>query len=164
MIDYPQAAQAPAENRPPVPASLRNAVRAMYAGAAVAVAHAVSYLVTVSALKTAIRQKHPTLSVSGLNTAANVAVIIGTVAAFVAALCFIWIARSCLAGKNWARITGTVFFAISVVVTVYNLSSPGTTVSQVLVLIENLAGLTAVVLLWQGASSAYFRFFKRPEF
>lgn len=164
MIEYPQAAQALTDSRPPVPASVGNAVLAMYAGAVAAAAHAVIFLVTVSALKTAIRQKHPTLSPSALNTNTNIAVIVGTVAAFLAALCFVWIARSCRAGKNWARITGTVFFAIAILGTPYQLINPHTTLSPVFVLIENLAGLAAVVLLWLGASSAYFRFFKRPEF
>ncbi len=47
---------------------------------------------------------------------------------------------------------------------VYHLISPEATLSLIASFVLFLIGLTAVVLLWLRSSSAYFKYFKRPEF
>ena len=165
MQSYPAAAQAADIQRPPVPASVLYAGRVMYAGAVVAVIQAVVFLVTASATKSAIEAKHPHMSASTVSTVTHIAVIFVAVVAPISAVLFIWIARSCKSGRNGARVTGTVIFAIAVLGTAYNLG-PGvqTTVNVIFTFLVDLIGLAAVVLLWQRSSSAYFTFFKRPQF
>jgi hypothetical protein len=61
---YPTGAQLPAqENRPPVPSQVTNAVRAMYAGAAVTIVGVVIEILTIDATKSAIeKRRHLTAS------------------------------------------------------------------------------------------------------
>jgi len=162
---YPTAAQKSELERPHPPASLLWAVKAMYAGAVIAAIHAVIYVVTAGAQKTAIEAKHPHMSPSTVNALTTGAVIFEAVVAVLSAVLFVWIARSCLKGRSGARITGTVLFVVAVMLTAYSLG-PGavTTLAAVVIVVVDLIGLAAVVLLWQRSSSAYFTFFKRPQF
>jgi hypothetical protein len=162
---YPNAPQASELQRPDPPASLLRAVQVMYVGAILAPIHAIIYVVTGSATKRAIEARHPYWSHSLVNTTTGIAVIGGAVVVLIAAVLYVWLARSCRSGKNWARVTGTVLFAISVLLTAYNFG-PGveTTLNMIFSGVGVLIGLVAVVLLWQRASSAYFAFFKRPQF
>lgn len=164
MQPYPDAANMAEAQQPSAPGSVLNAVKVMYAGAAVSVINAVIYLVTQNSTKTAIAKKHPHLSASTLNTVTHVGVIIGAIVGLIGAALFIWIARSSRSGKNWARVTGTVFFAITVLGTVYNLVSGEAMVIGAMSFIVMAIGLAAVVLLWQASSNSYFSFFKRPQF
>ena len=68
------------------------------------------------------------------------------------------IARACRSGKSWARVTGTVLFAIHTigVLSVLANSHPGLGPAKVLTLIGWLIGCGAVVFLWQRPSSAFF--------
>ncbi len=161
---YPSAAQAANDDRPPIPRSVLNATRLMYAGAVVNAIGAVVWLVTMSATKAAIKSKHPHLSASTLNTVTSAGVITGAVAAVIGALFFCWLARSCRAGKNWARITATALLAVASLGTLYQLSAAQATADLSLTFVVDLIGLSVVVLLWLGSSSAYFRLFKRPGF
>ncbi len=161
---YPTPAQASEIQRPDPPASLRQAVRVMYLGALVFAVHAVIYVVTAGAQKSAIARRYPHLTPHHLATLSDITVIIGAVLGAIGAIVFVWIARWCLKGRNGARITGTVFFAIAVLGAVYDFISPLTTLNLIFVVLEVVAGLAAVVLLWQRRSSTYFNYFKRPQF
>lgn len=162
---YPNVAQKPELDRPHPPASLLRAVQLMYAGAVVAAIHSVIYLVTAGAQKSAIRAKHPHMSASTLSAITTGTVIFETVVALLSAVLFIWIARLCLKGRSGARITGTVLWVIAALFTAYSLG-PGavTTLDAVIIVVVQVIGLCAVVLLWLRSSSAYFTLFKRPQF
>ena len=162
---YPNAAQKSEVQRPEPPASLLRAVKVMYAGAILGPIHTVLYVITPGATKRAIEAKHPFWPASLVSTTAGIAVIGGAVIALMAAVLYVWIARSCRSGKNWARVTGTVLFVFAVLLAAYNFG-PGveTTLSMIFNCAGVLIGLAAVVLLWQRSSSTYFTFFKRPQF
>ena len=70
----------------------------------------------------------------------------------------------CKSGKNWARITGTLLFVLSVLIMIYNFLTVETAVTGVFNLLISLIGLAAVMLLWLGNTNAYFNYFKRPQF
>lgn len=159
---YPTQTTEP--QRPHPPASLLRAANVMYAGALLCATHAVVYVLTAGAEKAALARKLPNASAHHLTTLTDAVVSIQAVAALIGAIAFVWIARACLKGRNGARITGTVFFAITVLTTAYNFTSPEITVNRVLMVVGVVFGLAAVVLLWQRRSSAYFAFFKRPQF
>jgi DMSO/TMAO reductase YedYZ heme-binding membrane subunit len=164
MQSYPETERMPWTERPAPPAAVLNAVKVMYAGAAVSVIHAIAYLVTENATKAAISNKYPNWPAGTLNTVTHVGVIIGAIAGLIAAALFIWIARSCRNGKNWARVTGTVFFFIAILGTIYDLVSAEATITAILNFLNLAIGLAAVVLLWLWRSNAFFAYFKRPQF
>jgi hypothetical protein len=77
------------------------------------------------------------------------------VAAFGLALTalWLWMARATSQGKNWARITSAVLFALA---TLQLIGNHGV-VQVFLAVMTWLTGLPAVWLLWRPASNAFFK-------
>jgi hypothetical protein len=153
---YPGGAQIPEVRRPPAPASVRNAVRFMYAGAAASLIGIVIDLTTLSATKSAIEKHVPDLTTSQVNGQGRVLMAGWIVGGLIGAGLWIFIARACNSGKGWARITGMVLFAIATVEGLGSLVVPEAALVKSFWLVIWLVGLGAVVLLWQGSSSAFF--------
>jgi len=154
---YPGSTQMPEVSRPPAPKPVLNAVRFMYAGAALSLIGIVVDLTTLSATKRAIEKKDPTLTLSQVNSREHVLLVGFIVAGLIGVAIWLWLARSCQAGKNWARITGTVLFGIA---TIDSLAGFGVSVSgavHLYGLLVWLVGLGAVIFLWQRASTAFFK-------
>jgi hypothetical protein len=84
------------------------------------------------------------------------------IAALIGSGLFIWIAGQSRGGKNWARITGTVFFGIGVLSALGGLRMAEAPLVKVWPFASVLAGLVAVILLWQGTSSNFFNASKKP--
>lgn len=155
---YPGSdAQLPETQRPPVPASVRTAVMAMYVGAATSLLGIGIDILTISDTKTAIARRSPDLTASQLTSTQHVLIAGFIAGGVIAAVVWIVLARSCQRGRNWARITGTVLFALATVDTAVGLTTPIATLVRIWALVVWLAGLTAVIFLWRRDSSAYFR-------
>ena len=75
LPQYPTGAPAPQPPAAPMPPQVRNAVRAMYAGAAASIVSVVIGILTVSATKTAIGKRSRHLTASQLNASEHVLVI-----------------------------------------------------------------------------------------
>jgi len=73
---------------------------------------------------------------------------------------WVWMAFVCRAGKNWGRITGTVFFGLNalfyVVGTVMVMVTSTAGIALVFSTVTLAVGLAAVILLWNGMSGPYF--------
>ena len=155
---YPTGAQLPAqEHRPPVPSQVTNAVRAMYAGAAVTIVGVVIEILTINATKSAIEKRSHHLTASQINASQHVLIIGFVVSGLIAVAAWIFVARACQRGNAWARTTGTALFALCTV------DALAAAVSPVAVAVKAwwpaiwLAGLVAVIFLWQPASTAFFK-------
>jgi hypothetical protein len=154
---YPGGAQLPETQRPPAPASVRNAVKVMYAGAVASLISIVVDLTTLSATKRAIAQHFPKLTTSQVNGQGRVFMAGWIVGGLIAAGLWIFIAQACNRGKRWARTTGTVLFGIATVQGAPSiLVVPAAALVKVFWLVIWMVGLAAVVYLWQGSSSAFF--------
>jgi hypothetical protein len=163
---HTDTAQRPDTRRPTAPAAVRNAALVMYAGAVASVARVVVTFVASAATKTAIGHKYPQLSAGAINTVTHVAVIGGAVAALIDAVLFVWIARACLRGKNWARITATVCCALGLldILTVsLNLGAGRTAANVIMSSVVAGIGLVSICLLWQRGPNAYFQRFRGPR-
>jgi hypothetical protein len=91
---------------------------------------------------------------------AHVEVVVLVVVGLIAAGLWIWLARSCLAGKSWARIVSTVLFAISTIGVFVSIGGGALTAgnaTRIYGFVVWIIGLVAIVLLWQRASSDYFK-------
>jgi hypothetical protein len=153
---YPGGAQLPEAPRPPAPASVRNAVKFMYAGAGASLVYAIVFVATLSATKSAIEQRSPQLTTGQVNGMQQALVASAIVGGLVGAGLWVFVARACHSGKGWARITGTVLFGIATVQGLSSLVAPEAALVKGFWLVVWLVGLGAVVLLWQGSSSAFF--------
>jgi hypothetical protein len=155
---YPSGAQMPEAKRPPAPASVLNAVKVMYAGAVASLIGIIIDLTTLSVTKSAIEQHSPQLTTSQVNGMQHALMTSAIVGGLIGAGLWIFIAQACKRGKSWARITGTVLFGINTVQGgLSNLVVPEAALVKIFWFIIWLIGLAAVVFLWQGTSSAFFK-------
>ena len=150
---YPQPGQAGghrARGRLPAPESVVNAVKLMYGGAAYAVVFAICAVLTIDGAR------NPFTSI----TLRSEVVVAAATCAIQVAL-WLGIARACRKGRNWARIAGTVFFALFTIVILtvliwYRHYAAGPA-GIVLILVTWLIAGGSVRLLWQPQSSAFFQ-------
>jgi hypothetical protein len=154
---YPTSAQIPDTQRPTRPASVINAVRVMYAGAVASVLLAVVEFLTRKSLKASLLRQFPKLAARHPHFASRPFTFAAIVGGVIAVVLWIVIAQSCKAGRNWARIAGTVFFAIATIDALAALAIPFAVGVKIIQLVVWLLGLTAVVLLWRRSSNEYFR-------
>ncbi len=80
-------------------------------------------------------------------------VIVGLIGAVV----WLWLARSSLRGKNWARITGTVLFGLGTLENLDLFAFKTSVLVHLFGLLVWLVGLGAVIYLWRRDSTAYLK-------
>ena len=154
---YPAGTQMPELDRPPVPSQVKNAIRAMYAGAAATIVGVIIEILTVGATKTAIEKRSPHLTASQVSSTQHVLIIGFVISGVIAVGIWIFIARACQNGNGWARITGTVLFCLATVDTIASAAAPVASPVKAWWPVIWLAGLVAVIFLWQRASTAFFK-------
>ena len=153
---YPTSGQTPEPQRPAAPTSVQTAVKLMYAGAALSLIELVVSLVTISSLKSAILKKFPHYTTAQVHSA-EVAIVVGVVIEAVIAIgLWLWMARANAAGRNYARITGTVLFGVYTLFLLLDLRRPSVGIGLIFAALVWLAGLGAVIMLWRRESSEYF--------
>ena len=154
---YPTSGQTPEPpQRPAAPNSVQTAVKLMYAGAALSLIELVVSLVTISSLKSAILKKFPHYTTAQVHSA-EVAIVVGVVIEAVIAIgLWLWMARANSAGRNYARITGTVLFVVYTLFLLLDLRRPSVGIGLIFAALVWLAGLGAVIMLWRRESSEYF--------
>jgi len=157
MQPYPAGTQMPEFDRLPVPPQVRNAVRAMYVGAAATVVGVIIEILTVGATKTAIEKRSPHLSASQVNSSEHVLIIAFIAGGLIAVAAWVFIARACQNGHDWARITGTVLFGLATLDTIGSAVAPVAAPIKAWWPVIWLSGLVAVIFLWQRASTAFFK-------
>ena len=154
---YPTDTRMPEVQRLPAPPSVTSAVKVMYAGAAAGLLGIIIDIATANATKSALEKKSPHLSVSQVASAQHTLIAGFIAGGLIAAAVWFIIARMCQHGRNWARITATVLFAISTVTTVTTPLAPEAVLVKIWELVVWLAGLAAVILLWRRRSTGFFR-------
>ena len=156
---YPGGAQVPEPSqRPPAPPSIVRAVQVMYAGAAASLIGIVIDMTTLSSTKAEIIRRNPSWTATQVSNAEHVAIGLFIVSGLLGAALWFWIAQMSKAGRNWARIVGTVLFAIDTVsVFAGAAAGPGGGATRIYSILVWIIGLAAVILLWQRASSDYFK-------
>ena len=156
---YPGGAQVPEpSDRPPAPPSVLRAVQVMYAGAAASLIGIIIDMTTLSSTKSEIMRRNPSLTATQVANAEHVAIGLFIVSGLLGAGLWIWIAQMSKAGRNWARIVGTVLFAIDTISVFAGAATvAGGGATRIYSILVWLIGLAAVILLWQRASSDYFR-------
>ena len=136
----------------------------MYVGAAASLIGIIVDLTTYSSLQNALATRKgkngQLLTHAQVVDLAHVEVVAFVVGGLIAAGLWIWMARSSRAGKSWARIVSTVLFAISTIGAFVSigggaLAAGGAT--RIYGFVVWIIGLVAIVLLWQRASSDYFK-------
>lgn len=140
------------------PQSVLRAVRVMYVGLAVSLIGIVVDMTTLSSTRSEILKRNPGYTATQLNTAEHVQIGVFIAGGLIGAALWLWMAQSCRVGKGWARVVSTVFFGIDTLsVLVGAAAVQGGGVSRIYGFVVWAIGLVAIILLWQRASSDYFR-------
>jgi hypothetical protein len=134
-----------------------NAVKLMYVGAGLDVVGVLIAILSKGTIRSALRKAYPNDSTATINRAIKAEIVFLIVLAVIGVALWIWMAQKNKAGRNWARITGTVFFGISTLLQVVGLVQHTSALSKLISIVVWLLGLTIVVLLWRRESSAYFK-------
>jgi uncharacterized membrane protein len=161
----------PGLQRPGVPASVRNAVRLMYVGAAVSLTKVIVDLATegttrtamLSALKIGARKSGGALpTASQFNTGVTATLAMAAGLGLIGVGLWVFVARGSRNGRDWARATGSVLFGLDTLALLIGppdigIRGPEATVARIFAGIVWLIGLTAVVFLWQKDSGVFFK-------
>jgi hypothetical protein len=139
-----------------MPNSVQTAVRLMYAGAGLSFIELLVGLVTISSVKAAIIKAYPRYTASQVHSLEVASIGIGVLVGVVAIALWLWMARANAAGRNYARISGTVFFGLNTVFLLLSLARPHASLGLVFNVLVWLAGLGAVIMLWRSESRPYF--------
>jgi hypothetical protein len=162
---YPGGAQLPGTKRPPAPASVRSAVGVMYAGAALSLIRVIADIATRSSLKADIEKNGShgpiPLTASQVNSVVTASIVMAVAVGLISVGLWIFVARASKDGQNWARVTGSVLFGLDTLASLAGpsglaINGPQPTVAKLFTALVWLAGLGAVVLLWQRGSRAFF--------
>jgi hypothetical protein len=142
------------------PSSIRNAVWLMYGGAAVSLAAAIADIATKSGVREAIARTP--ISRNLIGTATTSTVVMATAVNLVAIILWLVIARWGAKGSTTARTLASVLFGLRTVAALIGpgeLSAlgPWPVAVRVLTLLGWLAGVGAIVLLWQRSSTAFIK-------
>src|SRR6516165_9255920 len=154
---YPSTDQPVDPDKPSAPQSVLNAVKLMYAGAAVSAVSLIISLVSIGGTKDAIRKARPSLTAAQVNQLNTFIIALAVVSGVVGGALWLWMARKNGQGKNWARILSTVLFGLATLDLFGVLSQPKTLLGLVFPVLIWLVGLGAVVLLWRGESTEFFK-------
>jgi hypothetical protein len=141
------------------PPSVVNAVKLMYAGAAVSLVSLVISLTDISGTKAAIRKARPDLTATQISQLNGFIIGLAIVSGLVGIGLWLWMSWANKGGKNWARIFSSVLFALATLDLFGVFSQPKTVLGLIFPLLTWLIGLGAIFLLWRPDSS---RFFKPP--
>jgi len=154
---YPSSGKPVELQRPPAPSSVANAVKLMYAGAAVSAVSLIISLADISGTKTAIRKARPNLTATQVSQLNTFIISLAIVSGLIGIGLWLWMARANNQGKNWARIMSTVLFGLATLDLVGVFSQPKTLLGLIFPVLTWLVGLGAIWLLWRPDSTAFFR-------
>jgi hypothetical protein len=139
------------------PTSVQTAVRLMYAGAAISAISFIIGLVTISSVRHTLEKQYPSYSPSKINSLVNAEIVIVIVAGIIGVGLWLWMAWANKRGKNWARITGTVFFGLYTLDLIFVAARAASGISTVFAIVTWLVGLGATIMLWRRDSTTFFR-------
>jgi len=154
---YPSTGKPVEPDRPPAPQPVLNAVKLMYAGAAISAVSLIVSLVSIGGTKDAIRKARPSLTVAQVNQLNTFIIALAVVSGVIGVALWLWMARANGQGKNWARILSTVLFGLATLDLFGVLSQPKTAFGLIFPVLTWLVGLGAVILLWRKESTEFFK-------
>lgn len=172
---FPQQQQnIPGAPKPPAPQTVMYAFYCMLGGAVLAAVNILVALTERDTIRNAFEANeaaNPALSGQDVDTLVSAVMVFVVIGGLIGVGLWLWMAFKNRAGRNWARITGTVFFGIEALSTLGSLavsSGSNTTFAanttaggKIVGVLGFLVGLAAVILLWHKQSGPYF---KAPEY
>lgn len=164
---YPGGSAGSDPSLPSAPQSVIRAARVMYVGAVASLLSAVVSLTGMGNLRDQIHKNSPKLTMSQIDSVVHVEIALLVVSGLVQIGLWIWMARSCQAGKSWARVVSTLLFALSTIEALFGLTGAALggvgKIGTVIAIVVWAIGLAVIVLLWQRESSDFFNARRQPR-
>jgi hypothetical protein len=143
------------------PATIANAVKLMYVGAAVSLVGTLLTFVQIDAIRDSIEDDE-SLTASEVDTLVSVAVTTAVIAGLVGVGLWVWMAVKNGQGRSWARVVATVLGGLNILFTLFGLAGGGSTALSLLFSLLSivLAGII-LYLLYRPESSRFYDFRSR---
>ena len=154
---YPSTDKPVEPERPEAPQSVLNAVKLMYAGAAVSAVSLIISLTTIGGTKDAIKKAKPSLTAAQVNQLNTFIIALAVVSGVIGVALWLWMAQKNGQGRSWARILSTVLFGLATLDLFGVVAQPKTVLGLVFPVLTWLIGLGAVILLWRRESTEFFK-------
>jgi hypothetical protein len=156
---------------PAAPRPVQQAVRFMFAGAAVSAISLILSIIFSFSFKSGLISANQgnladhKVTMSEINSFANEEIISQIVFGVVAVALWLWMAKMNGIGRSWARIASSVFFGLFTIDTLITVNSikgdvsvtASWILSMALLLATWVIGIGAIALLWRPVSTAYFK-------
>ena len=154
---YPSSGKPVEPAQPAAPPAVLNAVKLMYAGAAVSTVSLVVSLVDIGGTKAAIKKARPSLTATQVSQLNTLIITLAVVSGVIGVALWLWMAKANSQGRNWARILSTVLFGLATLDMFGVLREPKTLLGLVFPVLTWLVGASAVFFLWRPESTAFFK-------
>ena len=154
---YPSSGKPVELQRPPAPPSVVNAVKLMYAGAAISTVSLVVTLADLGAVKSAVKKAKPTWTAAQVNSYDRFLISLAVVSGLIGIGLWLWMAWANRQGRNWARIVSSVLFSLATLDLIGVFSQPKTAIGLVFPLLTWLVGLGAIILLWRKDNADFYQ-------
>lgn len=158
------------ESAPPAaavaqPASIAQAVKLMYVGAALSLLGIIVTFLEKGAIRDAVENSTAgkTMTPDELDSAVTLGLVSGIVAGLIGVALWLWMARANGRGRKWARIVATVFFAFSVLNFLGSFLQPTPALSRILGVIMLVLGAYILYLLYRPESTQYYEAQSAPH-
>jgi hypothetical protein len=153
----------------PRPQAVSNAVRLMYAGAALSLIGLLLTPMTAGAIRTQIEDamagQDTAMTGAQIDGIVTFAIAMGVVFGLLGVGLWLLMARANGKGRSWARIVATVLFALNAVSLLTSLPQLGSAPLPVaLSALTTLVGAAAVYFLWRKESSSWFQAQSAPRY
>jgi len=171
---YPPHPQKP--KRPPAPRSLQIAVALMYAGLAGSVINMIIWAARSGVIRGEAVTADPAVAPAQVNDMVGGYIALAVIIGLISAGLWVWMALANRYGQAWARIASTVLFGVYTLAAFGSFASPSATMpngnridvpspiaGELTTWIIWLAGLAAIIAVWQRQSSAYYSAVKRHD-
>ena len=140
-----------------IPSSVRNAVNAMFARAALAALGIVIALASKNQLKRDILKRNKQADSARLDSLVNSALTAAIVVAVVFTVLYVLLALQVRKGKNWARVVAIVLACLGVLGTIASLFQAAPAISHAVNIIDGLLDVAIIVLLVRSSSEDFYR-------
>jgi hypothetical protein len=146
---------------PPQPRSIASAVKLMYAGAVLSLIGLIVTLLSLSSLKTQLRDEiatsNPDFTTRDLDNLYHVTVGIAVVFGLIGTALWLWMAWKNGQGRGWARIVATVLGGLNLVNSLLTIAAGSAlAISEVLTVVNLILAIVILLLLWRKDSSAFY--------
>ena len=133
----------------------------MYAGAVLSLIGLIVTLLSLSSLKTELRDEiaksNPDFTTQDLDNLYQVTVGVAVVFGLVGTALWLWMAWKNGQGRGWARILATVLGGLNLVSSILTVAAGASlTVSEILTVISLILAIVILFLLWRKDSSAFY--------